>query len=145
MTIKILFVHSFTQSFNQLINEWINQSIVLFLSRGLKLTHQRVLASHKASVSSQVLIKSSSYQDQCVFSSCIVWTRTRNSTIKRFVLHPHCKLCVKFSNSSTVACSQTLYFLFKVRQVLVIKIENRGGIYWPPNIKKRLTCPTEFH
>ena len=72
MTTKMLFVHSFIHSFNQLINEWINQLIVLFLSRGLKLIHQRVLASHKALVSSQVLIKSSSYQDQCVFSSCIV-------------------------------------------------------------------------
>ena len=102
MTEKILFVHSFTHSFIQLINEWINQLIVLFLSRGLKLTHQRVLASHKASVSSQVLIKSSSYQTQCVFSSCIVWTQTRNSTIKRFVFHRHCKLSVKFSNQRSV-------------------------------------------
>ena len=102
MTTKMLFVHSFIHSFNQLINEWINQLIVLFLSRGLKLIHQRVLASHKALVSSQVLIKSSSYQDQCVFSSCIVWTQTRNSAIKRFVFHRHCKHSIKLSNQRSM-------------------------------------------
>ena len=102
MTTKMLFVHSFIHSFNQLINEWINQLIVLFLSRGLKLIHQRVLASHKALVSSQVLIKSSSYQDQCVFSSCIVWTQTRNSTIKRFVFRRYCKHSIKFSNQRSM-------------------------------------------
>ena len=108
MTIKILFVRSFTHSFNHLMNEEsINQSINQpinrsFPSRGLKLTHQRVLASHKASVSSQMLIKRPSYQDQCVFSSCILWTRTRNTTIKRFVFHRHCKRCIKFSNQRSM-------------------------------------------
>ena len=143
----------FTHSFNQLINEWINQSIVLFLSRGLKLTHQRVLASHKASVSSQVLIKSLSYQDQCVFSSCIVWTQTRNSTIKRFVFHRHCKHSIKFSNQRSMHAplQRTLSFycglftdpLFS-RQVLVIINENRGGLL-TAKYKKRPTSPTEFH
>ena len=94
-----LFVHSLIH----LMNEWLNKPInPSFLSRGLKLTHQRVLASHKASVSSQMLIKSSSYQDQCVFSSCIVWTQTRNSTIKRFVFRRYCKHSMKFSNQRSM-------------------------------------------
>ena len=131
-------------------NGSINQSIVLFLSRGLKLTHQRVLASHKASVSSQVLIKSSSYQDQCVFSSCIVWTQTRNSTIKRFVFHPHGKLSIKFSNqrSTHAPLQRTLSFysglftepLFSLQSPLSAwdKKWKPRGIYWPPNIKKNV-------
>ena len=148
MTIKILFVYSFSHSFNQIINEWINQLIVLFHSRELKLTHQRVLASHKASVSSQVLIESSSYQDQCVFSSCIVWTQTRNSTIKRFVFHRRCKHSIKFSNQRSVHAplQRTLSFysglftdpLFSLQSPSSARDKNwnPGGIYWPPNIKK---------
>ena len=34
-----------------------------------------------------------------------------------------------------IACSQTLYFLFKVRRARVIKNNPRvggGGVYWPP-------------
>ena len=148
MTMKIFFVHSFTHSFNQLINEWINQLIVLFLSRGLKLIHQRVLASHKASVSSQVLIKSLSYQDQCVFSSCIVWTQTRNSTVKRFVFHRHCKHSIKLSNQRSMHAppQRTLSFysglftdpLFSLQSPSSARDKkwNPEGIHWPPSIKK---------
>ena len=93
---------------NEWMNEWMNQPInPSFLSRGLKLTQQRVLGSHKASVSSQMLIKSLSYQTQCVFSSCIVWTRTRNSTIKGLYFIVIVSTLLSFPTS--VACFRELW------------------------------------
>ena len=55
--------------------------------------------------------------------------RSKNQTkqfyIKLIVLQVHPKIVI------ILACSQTIYFLFKVRRARVIK-NKQGGIYWPP-------------